>query len=95
MLKVSLPLRGEHDYTEFHDRGDAAKRRSAPGMPDLNARHDYVFLCDNVKGSPRELWQYVVGRRHRVAFECNRSTSRVEGCELARTVLTAPACVTA
>jgi len=91
---LSLPLRGEHDFTEFHYRGDPGRRRSAPGL-DLHAWHGCAFLCDNVKGSPRELGQYVVSRRHRVAFERNRSTSRVESCELAHTVLTARACVTA
>jgi methylglutamate dehydrogenase subunit B len=84
MLRISCPVCGERDYTEFRYGGDASKRRPAHGMRDLKAWNDYVFLFDNVKGPHREFWQHELGCRQWLVVERNTATNRVDACRLAR-----------
>ena len=87
MLRISCPVCGERDYTEFRYGGDARKRRPVHGMADLKVWHDYVFLFDNPKGAHREFWQHVVGCRQWLVLERDTATNVVGGAVLARTLV--------
>jgi sarcosine oxidase subunit delta len=84
MLRITCPLCGERDYTEFRYGGDASKPRPAHGAADQKAWHDYVFLFDNIKGPHREFWQHVLGCRHWLVLERNTATNEVGVSLLAR-----------
>src|SRR6266571_4694180 len=44
MLRITCPVCGERDYTEFRYGGDATKQRPAHANEDRKVWHDYVFL---------------------------------------------------
>ena len=77
MLRITCPLCGERDYTEFRYGGDASKPRPIHGPADQKVWHDYVFLFDNIKGLNREFWQHVLGCRHWLVLERNTATNEV------------------
>ena len=85
MLRISCPVCGTRDYTEFRYGGDARKRRPEHDAVGLEAWHDYVFLFDNVKGLHREFWQHIVGCRQWLIVERDTATNLVVGTLLART----------
>ena len=84
MLRITCPLCGERDYTEYRYGGDARKTRPAHQTADRNAWHEYVFLFDNSKGPHREFWQHVLGCRQWIVLERNTATNEVASSQLAR-----------
>jgi len=87
MLRITCPVCGERDYTEYHYGGDARNKRPERDAIGLKAWHDYVFLFDNVKGIHREFWQHIVGCRQWLIVERDTATNLVVGAVLARTRL--------
>lgn len=83
MLKITCPLCGERDYTEFRYGGDAGKARPQHGSMDRRAWHDHVFLFDNPEGPHREFWQHVLGCRSWLTVERDTSTNLVASSVLA------------
>jgi hypothetical protein len=53
MQRNPFPLCCERDHTELRYHGDAGQLRLPPGMPDLNAGLDYVFLIYDMSASVR------------------------------------------
>lgn len=84
MLRITCPMCGRRDYTEFRYGGDAGKLRPALGTADRKAWHDYVFLFDNPKGAHREFWQHVLGCRQWLVVERDTATGAVGVSRLAR-----------
>ena len=84
MLKVTCPLCGKRDYTEFRYGGDASKARPAHGTGEERRWHDHVFLFDNPKGWHREFWQHVLGCRTWLMLERDTATNTVGQSMLAR-----------
>jgi heterotetrameric sarcosine oxidase delta subunit len=84
MLRISCPVCGTRDYTEFRYGGDASKRRPEDDSVGLRAWHDYVFLFDNVKGIHHEYWQHVVGCRQWLVVERDTASNIVVRAMLAR-----------
>jgi sarcosine oxidase subunit delta len=87
MLRISCPVCGTRDYTEFHYGGDARKRRPEHDAAGPKVWHDYVFLFDNVKGLHREFWQHIVGCRQWLVVERDTATNLVVRAVLARTTV--------
>jgi sarcosine oxidase subunit delta len=84
MLRITCPVCGERDYTEFRYGGDATKPRPAHGTGDRRAWHDYLFVFLNPKGLHREYWQHVLGCREWLVLERNTATNQVGEAILAR-----------
>ena len=84
MLRITCPLCGERDYTEFRYGGDATKQRPVHSCAGRKVWHDYVFLFDNTKGPHREFWQHVLGCRQWLVLERNTATNEVGTSRLAR-----------
>jgi methylglutamate dehydrogenase subunit B len=84
MLKITCPMCGERDYTEFRYGGDATKQRPDHGTADRKTWHDYVFLFDNPKGTHREFWQHVLGCRQWLLLQRNTATNDAASSCLAR-----------
>ena len=59
-MRITCPVCGERDYTEFRYGGDASKVRPAHGTADMKAWYEYVFVFGNPKGLHREYWQHVM-----------------------------------
>lgn len=87
MLRISCPVCGIRDYTEFRYGGDARKKRPGLDTAGLQAWHEYVFLFDNIKGIHSEFWQHLVGCRQWLVVERNTETNLVIGAVLARTTV--------
>ncbi len=63
-MRISCPLCGERDVSEFNYLGDATPKRPDPEAPDAaEAFHDYVHLRDNPAGWHEELWYHEAGCR--------------------------------
>ena len=63
-MRISCPLCGERDVSEFTYLGDAGPQRPDPKGPDAaEAFHDYVHLRDNPAGWHEELWYHEAGCR--------------------------------
>lgn len=90
MLRVTCPVCGERDYSEFRYGGDATKPRPVHGTADRKVWHDYVFLFNNPKGPHREFWQHVLGCRQWLVLERNTATNVVDAFGLAREGVNAP-----
>ena len=86
-MKISCPVCGERDHTEFLYGGDAEKPRPDPGSRDLRAWHDYVFSFDNPSGAHREFWQHVLGCRQWLVLERDTSTNQVRSSFSARELI--------
>ncbi len=87
MLRITCPVCGTRDYTEFRYGGDARKRRPEPSAVGLKLWHDYVFIFDNVKGVHHEYWQHIVGCRQWLIVERDTAANLVGGTLLARTTV--------
>jgi len=83
MLRLSCPLCGMRDYTEFHYGGDARKPRPVHGSGNLETWCDYIFVFDNVKGVHREFWQHVLGCRQWLVVQRDTASNGVVDCTLA------------
>lgn len=59
-MRITCPVCGERDYTEFRYGGDASKVRPAHGTADMKAWYEYVFVLGNPKGLHRGYWQHVM-----------------------------------
>lgn len=77
-MRLTCPICGEREYTEFLYGGDADKPRPAHGERDPGAWHDYVFLFDNPYGAHREFWQHVLGCRQWFVIERDTATNQVK-----------------
>ena len=86
MLRITCPLCGERDYTEFRYGGDASKPRPPHGASERAAWRDYVFLFDNPKGPHREYWQHVLGCRQWLVLDRNTATNAVGESRMPREV---------
>lgn len=84
MLRLSCPVCGLRDETEFTYGGDATVIRPAQGDTDPDAWHDYVFLRDNSRGAHREYWHHVQGCRQWLVVDRNTLTHAIAGTALAR-----------
>ncbi len=63
-MRISCPLCGPRDVSEFTYLGDAGPRRPDPSAADAaEAFHDYVHLRDNPAGWHEELWYHEAGCR--------------------------------
>jgi len=76
-MRITCPVCGERDYTEFRYGGDASKMRPAHGTADMNAWYEYVFVFGNPKGPHREYWQHVMGCRQWLVLERNTATNEI------------------
>lgn len=74
-MRITCPVCGERDYTEFRYGGDASKARPAHGTADMKAWYEYVFVFGNPKGPHREYWQHVMGCRQWLVLERNTATN--------------------
>ena len=79
MLRLTCPLCGERDHTEFRYGGDASKTRPPHGEARAEVWHDHHFLFDNPKGVHREYWQHILGCRHWMVVERHTVTNAVTG----------------
>lgn len=82
-MRITCPVCGERDYTEFRYGGDAGKPRPPLGNEDQRAWHDYVFVFDNPLGPLREFWQHVLGCRQWLVLERNTATNLAGASRLA------------
>ena len=85
MIRLTCPLCGERDHTEFRYGGDASKERPAHEDVDAAAWHDHVFLFDNPMGRHLEFWQHVLGCRHWMIVERDTLTNEITATGPART----------
>jgi heterotetrameric sarcosine oxidase delta subunit len=85
MLRITCPLCGTRDYTEYRYGGDARKKRPEHDAVGQRVWHDYVFLFDNIKGLHGEFWQHIVGCRQWLIVERDTAANVVFGVVLART----------
>ena len=84
MLRLTCPLCGTRDHTEFRYGGDASKVRPSPGETSPEAWHEHVFIFDNPKGAHREHWQHVLGCRHWMVVERDTVTNAISSTWTAR-----------
>ena len=64
MLRITCPLCGERDQTEFRFGGQAhIVRPEHPAQADDNAWAEYLFYRDNPKGPHCERWVHIWGCR--------------------------------
>ena len=86
MLRLSCPVCGERDETEFTYEGDASVQRPDPAERDLSVWHDAVFIRDNPRGAHREYWHHLHGCRSLLIVERDTLTHAISGCRLAREI---------
>ncbi len=79
MLRLTCPLCGERDHTEFRYGGDATKVRPPHGEVAAEVWYEHHFVFDNPKGVHREFWQHVLGCRHWMVVERHTVTNEVTG----------------
>lgn len=86
MLRITCPVCGLRDETEFTYGGDASIERPAMDETDPQIWHDYVFIRDNPRGAHREYWHHVQGCRQWLVLDRDTVTHEIGGCQLAREV---------
>lgn len=86
MLRITCPVCGCRDETEFTYGGDATVRRPAMDEPDPGAWHDYVFLRDNPRGPHMEYWHHVGACRQWLVVERDTLSHAIGTVALARDV---------
>lgn len=85
-MRISCPLCGERDHSEFTYLGDATVKRPDPGAADAAAAfHAYVHLRKNPAGWHHEHWYHASGCRAWIVVERNTLTHETRGSELAST----------
>ncbi|MGN6570158.1 MAG: sarcosine oxidase subunit delta [Pseudolabrys sp.] len=84
MLRITCPVCGQRDETEFSYGGDATVVRPAHDETNADVWFDFVFLRDNPRGPHREYWHHVQGCRQWLVVERDTLTHRIGGVVLAR-----------
>lgn len=87
MLRITCPVCGTRDETEFTYGADATVRRPAMDEKDPKAWLDFVFNRDNPRGPHKEYWHHVTGCRQWVVVERDTLTHEISGSYLAREVV--------
>lgn len=77
MLRISCPVCGLRDETEFSYGGDANVVRPEQNEPDPSRWFEYVFLRENPRGQHREYWHHVMGCRQWLVVERNTLTHKM------------------
>ena len=88
MLRITCPVCGLRDETEFSYGGDATVLRPAHDEANADVWFDFVFLRDNPRGPHREYWHHVHGCRQWLVVERDTLTHKIGGAVLARDVET-------
>ncbi len=83
MLRLSCPICGTRDETEFVYGGDASVKRPALSVPDTYPWLEFVFYRDNMRGRHLEYWQHVQGCRQWLVLERDTATHEHGDCRLA------------
>jgi len=84
MLRITCPVCGPRDETEFVYGGDASVRRPAMDEASATAWLEYVFLRENPRGAHLEYWHHVHGCRQWLVLERDTLTHEIGGVRLAR-----------
>lgn len=84
MLRLTCPVCGERDETEFSYLGDANVERPAMENSEAKAWMSFIFLRDNPRGMHQELWHHVLGCRQCLVVERDTATHEIKSCHLAR-----------
>ena len=83
-MRLTCPLCGERDHSEFVYRGDATVERPDPDAADsARSFFDYVYLRDNPAGWHTEHWYHEGGCRAWIVVERNTVTHELRGSRLA------------
>jgi methylglutamate dehydrogenase subunit B len=83
-MRLTCPLCGERDHSEFTYLGDATVKRPDPDAPDAAAAfHAYVHLRKNPAGWHHEFWYHASGCRAWIVVERNTLTHELRGSQLA------------
>ncbi len=82
MLRISCPVCGPRDHTEFVYEGDATVVYPALDAPE-EAWFEAVFLRENPRGPHRELWHHVQGCRSVLVVERDTLTHEIGAVRLA------------
>lgn len=86
MLRMTCPVCGLRDETEFTYGGDATVRRPDMTEEDLKPWLNYVFMRDNPRGPHKEYWHHVTGCRQWVVVERDTLNHNISSTYLAREV---------
>ena len=86
MLRITCPVCGLRDETEFTYGGDVTVRRPDMDSQDTKAWLDYVFTRDNPRGAHKEYWHHVTGCRQWVVVDRDTLTHEISATALAREV---------
>jgi len=84
MLRITCPVCGTRDETEFTYGGDAAVRRPDMDNPDTPTWLSYVFNRENPRGPHKEFWHHALGCRQWLIVERDTLTHEIGDCTLAR-----------
>jgi sarcosine oxidase subunit delta len=84
LLRLTCPVCGLRDETEFTYGGDASARPPDLDDPDQAAWHDFIFLRDNPAGMHFEYWHHALGCRHWLLVERDTLTHEFGRITLAR-----------
>jgi sarcosine oxidase subunit delta len=83
-MRLSCPICGERDQSEFVYRGDATLKRPDPAAPGAQrAFYEFVHLRSNPAGWHFEHWYHEFGCRSWIVVERNTVTHEVRGATLA------------
>jgi heterotetrameric sarcosine oxidase delta subunit len=83
MIRISCPVCGLRDGTEFTYGGDASVTRPAIDDTQLSSWMDFVFMRDNPRGEHLEYWHHVQGCRQWLLLERNTVSHEIGSCTLA------------
>ncbi|MGI9421812.1 MAG: sarcosine oxidase subunit delta [Hyphomicrobiaceae bacterium] len=84
MLRITCPVCGTRDETEFTYGGDATVRRPDMDNPDTPTWLGYVFNRENPRGPHEEFWHHALGCRQWLIVERDTLTHEIGDCTLAR-----------
>lgn len=83
-MRLTCPLCGERDHSEFTYRGDATVQRPDPDAAGSAEQFfDYVYLRNNPAGWHHEHWYHEGGCRAWIVVERNTVTHEIRNAQLA------------
>lgn len=86
MIRITCPVCGLRNETEFSYLGDATKPRPNNSQTSMQAWVDYTYMRTNPRGWHREYWHHLHGCREWLVLERNTLTHETGACWLAREV---------